>query len=134
MTSTKPYLIRAIREWAMDNGLTPQILVDSTAPGTQVPSRHVRDGQIVLNLHDRAIQLRELGNEFLAFAARFGGVAHEVRVPVEAVLAVYARENGQGIFFKQEGPEAPPPGPESGESGPDGKAAGRAKPRLRVVK
>ena len=118
----------------MDNGLTPQILVDATAPGAEVPARFVREGQIVLNVHDQAIELRSLGNEILEFAARFGGVAHQVRVPVEAVLAVYARENGQGIFFKHDDPRRPPEGPGDNDAARDEQSAQRAKPRLRVVK
>lgn len=118
----------------MDNGLTPQLLVDATVAGVEVPSRYVRDGQIVLNVHDQAVDLRQLGNEELSFAARFGGRPCEVRVPVEAVLAIFARENGQGIFFRQDDPRRPPEGPGDEGSGPGDGSPGNGKPRLRVVK
>jgi len=91
----------------MDNELTPQILVDATADGVKVPVEYVKDGQIVLNVHDQAVQLVELNNEWIAFSARFGGALLNVEVPVSAVLAIFARENGQGIFFQQEQTTAP---------------------------
>lgn len=125
MNSTKPYLVRAIREWAMDNGLTPQILVDAGMDGVVVPGQFVQDGEIVLNIGGDAIQLHAMDNELLQFSARFSGTPYDVTVPMEAVLAIYARENGQGIFFK--GTENPPePGPQS-ESGP-------GRPNLTLVK
>ena len=100
MISTKPYLIRAIREWAMDNGVTPQILVDTAVDDVSVPTSYVQDGKIVLNIHDRAVNGIELNNEWILFSARFGGVEYHIEVPVKAVLAIYARENGQGLYFK----------------------------------
>lgn len=128
MISTKPYLIRAIRDWALDNSFTPQILVDATAEGVRVPQRHVTDGQIVLNIADQAVEMLEMGNETLSFAARFNGAPHDVDVPVEAVLAIFARENGQGIFFKE--PDGSPgPGAED-EKGSDKPV----KPTLKLVK
>jgi len=126
MISTKPFLIRAIREWAEENGLTPEILVDVTQAGVDVPAGYARDGQLVLNIADRAVRMAELGNEWIRFAARFGGARHDVQVPVTAILAVYARENGQGIFFKES--ETPPSGPE------DGSESKTQRPNLRVVK
>ncbi len=102
MISTKPYLIRAIREWAIDNGVTPQILVDAEIENVSVPPAYVQDGKIVLNIHDRAVNSIELNNEWVLFSARFGGVEHHIEVPVKAVLAIYARENGQGLFFKSD--------------------------------
>ena len=106
--STKPYLIRAIREWAMDNGLTPHLLVDATRDGVEVPGDAVQDGQVVLNVDDQAVRDWHVEADWLWFSARFGGRPFSVNVPVDAVLAVYARENGQGIAF-QEGPQAGPP-------------------------
>ena len=99
---THPYLIRAIREWAMDNGLTPQLLVNVGVDGVVIPEGHVRDGKIVLNVHTRAVKALELGNELITFSARFGGTSHAIKLPIQSVLAVFARENGQGIFFQGE--------------------------------
>ncbi|HJW81663.1 MAG TPA: ClpXP protease specificity-enhancing factor [Acidiferrobacterales bacterium] len=112
--STRPYLIRALHEWALDSGFTPQIAVDATVPGVQVPHAFVKDGQIVLNVHPQSVHQLELGNETISFFARFGGKSEPVVVPVLAVLAVYARENGRGIQFPAEegGVEPPPTAPE----------------------
>jgi len=118
LTTTKPYLVRAIREWALDNELTPQVLVDATIAGVEVPQNYVKDGQIVLNIAEQAVRLEEFGNEWLRFSARFGGRPFTVSVPIEAIVAVYARENGQGIFFKD--PDGPPE--------PDGEKAKRSEP------
>ena len=108
--STRPYLIRALHEWALDSGLTPQIAVDATQPGVQVPAVFVRDGQIVLNIHPQSVHQLELGNDSISFFGRFGGKSEPVVIPVRAVLAVYARENGRGIQFPagEEGVEPPP--------------------------
>jgi stringent starvation protein B len=97
-TSTRPYLIRALYEWCTDHGLTPYIavLADDTV---QVPREHVRNGEIVLNISFDATSALKLGNEFVEFKARFGGVAREIIVPINRVLAIYARENGQGMAF-----------------------------------
>jgi len=96
--STKPYLIRAIHEWCADSGLTPYIAVLADA-GVNVPQEFVKNGEIVLNISPLATNRLKLGNEFIEFQARFGGVAREVTVPVDKVIAVYARENGQGMAF-----------------------------------
>jgi len=102
MTSTKPYLLRAIYDWSLDNELTPQVLVDANAEGVEVPLAYVKDGQILLNVHPQAVEALSMDNEYVAFGARFGGVHHNVMVPVRAALAIFARENGQGIFFQPE--------------------------------
>ena len=96
--STKPYLIRAIHEWCADSGLTPYIAVLADA-GVNVPQEFVKNGEIVLNISPLATNRLKLGNESIEFQARFGGVAREVTVPVDKVIAVYARENGQGMAF-----------------------------------
>ncbi|MCH7318023.1 ClpXP protease specificity-enhancing factor [Acinetobacter sp. ANC 5659] len=98
-TPTRPYLARAIYEWICDNQLTPYLLVDATQPHTDVPLQFVKDGQIVLNLAPHAIHQLHMSNETITFSARFGGVAKEIYVPIRAVLGIYARENGQGLFF-----------------------------------
>lgn len=102
MTSHRPYLLRALYEWIADNGLTPHLLVDATRPGVQVPRHAVKDGRIVLNVAERAVAGLEMSNEQIRFSARFGGVSHGVVVPVGAVLAIYARENGQGMALPPE--------------------------------
>ena len=131
-TTTKPYLIRAIREWAIDNGLTPQILVDALVKDVQVPRQFVTDGQIILNIGSQAAQMHELTNDRLRFSARFQGAPFEVNVPVAAVLAIYARENGQGIYFKDaEG--QPGEDSETADTAEESKGA-RAKPHLTLVK
>lgn len=102
MTPNKPYLLRALNEWILDNGMTPHVLVDATVPGTFVPPAQISDGRIVLNVSPQAVRDLVLDNETLAFHARFGGKPFEVRVPVAAVLAVYAKETGKGMVFPRE--------------------------------
>lgn len=97
-TSTRPYLVRALHEWCTDNGLTPYIAV-SVDDTVEVPREYVNNGEIVLNISFDATSSLQLGNEFVVFKARFGGVAREITVPVARVIAIYARENGQGMAF-----------------------------------
>lgn len=135
MTSTRPYLIRALYEWIEDNGLTPHVLVNAELPGVEVPPQHVHEGQIVLNINPAAVRDLKLGNEWIEFNARFGGVARTVRIPVTAVLAVYARENGQGMAFGEErGSDDEPPPPPSSAPQPDKPARPDRKPTLKIVK
>jgi stringent starvation protein B len=113
-TSTRPYLIRALYDWCTDNGLTPYVavLVDDTV---QVPREYVKNGEIVLNISFDATSSLKLGNEFIEFKARFAGTAREIIVPVSRVIAIYARENGQGMAFPVPVPggaeDAPKPSP-----------------------
>ncbi len=100
MTATKPYLLRAIFEWAEDNGFTPQVLVNAQATGVEVPLEHVVDGQIVLNIGSTAVQLHVMDNECLSFSARFNGIEQDIFLPLDSILAIFARENSQGIFFE----------------------------------
>lgn len=100
--STKPYLIRAIFQWCTDQGLTPYLAV-AVDKHTIVPLNFVQDGQIVLNVSPAATQSLVMGNELIAFQARFGGVAHNISVPVDNVAAIYARENGHGMAFEVSG-------------------------------
>lgn len=97
--STKPYLIRALYEWCVDSGLTPQLLVAVDAK-TRVPAGFVKDGKIVLNINAGATRNLTLDNDWIQFSARFGGVSHEIAVPIERVAAIFARENGQGLHFE----------------------------------
>lgn len=102
LTPRRPYLLRAFYEWLLDNQLTPHLVVDVTLPGVQVPMEYARDGQIVLNIAPRAVSNLELANDEVRFNARFGGVPRQVSVPLAAVLAIYARENGAGTMFEPE--------------------------------
>ena len=102
MSSNRPYLLRAVADWISDNGLTPYLLVDAAVAGVRVPPHTVREGRVVLNIATRAVAQLELGNDAVRFMARFSGVSHNVVVPIQAVLAVYAQENGQGMMFEPE--------------------------------
>lgn len=149
MSSSRPYLVRALVEWINDNDLTPHLQVDARMPGVRVPAFAVRDGKVTLNIAPRAVVQLQIGNDSISFQARFGGVSHVVRVPIEAVEAVYARENGQGMAFPTEiageahadsGVEessdaTPAPGeaPASQEAGDDAPPPKRP-PHLRVIK
>jgi len=102
MTSNKPYLIRAIYEWILDNGYSPYIVVDAENGQAQIPTEYVEDNRIVLNISPNAIRDLDLGNDAISFNARFSGNPFAVYFPVSAVLAVYASENGQGMLFPKE--------------------------------
>lgn len=107
-TSTRPYLIRALYEWCTDNGLTPYVAVQ-VDDSVQVPREYVKDGEIVLNISFDATSALKLGNDLIAFSARFAGKAREIMIPVERVIAIYARENGQGMAFPRAVPPVPVP-------------------------
>ena len=132
MTSSRPYLVRAMYQWIVDNGMTPHLLVNAEFNDCKVPNGHVNDGKIVLNIAPMAVQGLTLGDAEVSFSARFGGKSESILVPVPAILAVYARENGQGMMFsdddKQDG--------SSGHGSDDGPDTDPDKPRpnLRVVK
>ena len=130
--STKPYLIRALYEWCADSGYTPQLLV-AVDGRTRVPPGFVKDGQIVLNISAGATRNLTLENDWIQFSARFGGVSHEISVPVDRVAAIFARENGQGLHFEPVDagpPEQTPPPVAPGEP----PVPPRGKPKLKVVK
>lgn len=137
--SKRPYMLRAIWQWCMDAGFTPQILVQAGYPGVQVPTEYVKDGAIVLNIHDRAVRELAMDNDAVSFSARFGGQPRRLYVPTEAIVAVYARENGQGLFFEVPGPEEAVPGGDEpageGEAGTDDApdTPSRGRPNLRLV-
>ena len=110
MTSSRPYLLRAVHDWITDNGLTPQIVVDARQDQVRVPASCVREGKIVLNISPTAVRGLSLGNEWVEFSARFGGTSFDVVVPVHAVLAIMARENGTGMSFPEpQSDHGPPP-------------------------
>lgn len=119
MTSNKPYLIRALFEWITDNGLTPYIVVHADYHGVQVPRNYVQDGRIILNISPDAALDLEVTNAVVRFNASFGGVPMSVRAPVRAVLAIYARENGQGMVFSEEEPDDFPEGEGDVDGGGD---------------
>ncbi|MFC6441130.1 ClpXP protease specificity-enhancing factor [Bowmanella sp. JS7-9] len=125
MTPNRPYLLRAFYQWIVDNELTPYIVVDATQDGVEVPQEHVRDGQIVLNIAPGACNNLSLDNHYVSFEARFGGVARRLMMPVNAIMAIYARENGAGTIFadEEEPDETPPPSPKP-----------KGKPSLKIVK
>lgn len=129
--STKPYLIRAIYDWCVDSGLTPYLAI-RVDDQTRVPTAYIKDGEIVLNLSADAVRSLHLGNEEITCGGRFGGVPHEIFVPISAVIGIFAKETGQGLVFQgQESVPTPPsagaaPTPDGGNTPP--------KPRLRVVK
>ncbi len=102
MTSSRPYLIRAIYQWISDNGMTPHLLVDVSVDGVQVPAEHVQNGKIILNIAPMAISGLVLGDAEITFSARFSGKPQGLYVPIDAVLAVYAKENGQGMMFSED--------------------------------
>ncbi len=102
MTARRPYMLRAFYDWLVDNDLTPHLVVDATLPGVRVPVEFIQDGQIILNIAPRAVGQLELGNDAITFHARFSGRPHSVIVPVYAVHAIYARENGAGTMFEPE--------------------------------
>lgn len=108
MTSQKPYLIRAIYEWLLDNQGTPYILVNAMLDGVQVPHDYINDGKIVLNIAPDAVNNFHADNEWISFSARFSGKPMELFIPITAVLAIYGKENNQGMFFSDEEPSPPP--------------------------
>ncbi len=142
MTSSRPYLLRALYEWILENECTPYIVVNAYAEHVQVPQEYVKDGQIVLNISPAAVHALQMNNDAVDFNGRFAGIPTPVYVPVSAIMGIYARENGQGMVFETEVPSPPPPdAPVSDDSGKAGKAkpAGAPKsegkrPSLRVVK
>lgn len=136
MNSSRPYLVRALYEWIVDNDCTPHLLVNAEYPGVQVPAGFASDGQIVLNASPSAVRHLHMDNQAVSFEGRFGGVAHTLYIPSEAVLAIYARENGQGMVFDMEPPvlsdEDEPDPDDSGPGDEPPRPSGR--PSLKVVK
>ncbi len=137
MTSSRPYLIRAMYQWITDNGFTPYLLVDATDEECMVPDEHVQDGKIILNIAPMAVNGLVLADEAITFSARFSGKSESLYVPIEAVLAVYAKENGQGMMFAEENGARPVSSTSAGDDGPDDPGSGPDKPsgpKLRIVK
>jgi stringent starvation protein B len=139
--SRRPYLLRALHEWITDSGCTPHVVVDANAEGVEVPRQYVRDGKIVLNLSWSATSQLRLTNDEITCQGRFGGVGMTVRLPMHSVLAIYARETGQGMIFSDEdagpSPQGPSPAPDSPPAGEAAKGQGGAakkRAKLKVVK
>ncbi|OGS95324.1 MAG: ClpXP protease specificity-enhancing factor [Gallionellales bacterium RBG_16_56_9] len=128
--STRPYLIRAIYEWCVDSGLTPYLAVRVNEQ-TEVPHAYVKDGEIVLNLSAGAVRNLQLGNEMITCNGRFGGAPFDLMVPVEAVIGIFAKENGQGLVFQCGDPQRPPPTSTGGDE--EFKPIPH-KPHLKIVK
>jgi stringent starvation protein B len=128
LSSSQPYLLRGFYEWIVDNSLTPYILVDATAPGVLVPPDSVSNGQIILNINAAAVQRLTLDNDAVRFGARFAGVHWEICVPTEAILAVYAKENGRGITFNEDDQDQPGTPPST-----DSDSSGTGRPKLKLV-
>jgi len=132
MTPSRPYLVRALNDWIVDNEMTPYLVIDAGVQGVRVPEDYVTNGQIILNVSPSAVSGLDIGDDAIEFSARFGGVPMLVYVPVVAVMAIYAKENGQGMVFGAE-PGAPePPNPDDDQS--QGAGASQAKPSLKIVK
>ena len=131
MTPKRPYLLRAMHEWIVDNGLTPHIVVNAEHEGLIAPPGHASDGKLVLNISPAATRGLLLGNDFVSFEARFGGVPRAVQVPIDAVVGIYARENGHGMIFAD---EDGPPSPEGPAPAPPAGGGESRRPTLKVVK
>jgi stringent starvation protein B len=127
-TSTKPYFLRAMYEWCLDNGFTPHLAV-AVDGRTRVPMAYVKDGEIVLNINFSATKDLDIGNDAVSFSARFGGVPFDIYVPIGAVRGIFARETGQGMFFDTSEEEAPEP-----ENEPPTPPVAGKRPSLKVVK
>ncbi len=118
MTSSKPYYARALYEWILDNDFTPYILVDTGGDNVMIPPGIANDGKVVLNLAPGAIQNLEMTNEYVSFSARFNGIAENIYCPIDSLMAIYARENGEGMMFPPEEGDAESPGEGDKPSGP----------------
>ena len=142
MTSTKPYLVRAFNEWILDNELTPYLLIDAEHPEVHIPREYVQDGRIVFNITPGIVSTLSITNEMIEFDARFAGQKRHIYAPMQSILAIYAKENGQGMMFDKEekiaggeGSKSSTPLAHQKENDNGNKPPpNRGKPNLRVVK
>lgn len=141
MRSNRPYLFKAFYEWIVDSDCTPYIAVDAHYPGVEVPQEFVTDGQIVLNIAPRAVSEFEMNDDYLQLSTRFGGIPIDIHIPLQAIIGIYAHENGRGMVFEPEEPQddpTPPKGPKVVSSDPSAekaaKQSSKPKPSLRVIK
>lgn len=125
MNSSVPYLVRAINEWILDNQCTPYLILDVTVPGVAVPMEYAKEGQIVLNIGPAAVRDLVIDNACVSFVGRFGGVPHDIYAPLDAVLGIIAKENGEGMWFPKEKPDPNNPPDKGPRKGP---------PDLKVIK
>ena len=129
ISSSRPYLIRAIYDWLVDNRLTPYVMVDAGVPDVKAPEQFIEDGKIVLNIAPQAVGSLSLGNDALEFEASFSGIVHHLHIPVKAVKAIYAFENGRGMVFHEDDDQ-----PDSGDATPPKNDPPKGRPNLRIVK
>ncbi|SHI50858.1 ClpXP protease specificity-enhancing factor [Cycloclasticus pugetii] len=129
MTPLKPYLVRSLHEWILENGMTPYLLVDASYEGVIVPTAYVSDERIILNTKPSAVQNWFLDNEAISFSARFSGRSENLYIPINAVLATYAKENGKGMMFDERFEDDVPPDPDKSPAKKETK-----KPVLKIVK
>ena len=137
MTSSRPYIVQALHEWIIDNNLTPYLLVSAHHDGVMIPARYIDNGKIVLNVNPMAVNALVMDKSHIEFEARFRGIVEHVYVPMQAVMAIYAKENGRGMSFDEDDGDIPPPPPtkdddDSGSTGKGGRSGGRG--HLTVVK
>lgn len=125
MNSSVPYLVKAIKEWIQDNGLTPYLVINAEEDDVEVPIEYAEDGKIVLNISSSAVRNFYASNDGIQFSGRFSGVAREIFSPVDAVVGIFAKENGKGIWFSDQH-EPVPTGPDDGET--------KSKPKLKLIK
>ena len=136
MNSSRPYIIRALYDWILENQCTPYVLVDAFGEGVEVPQDHVKDGQIILNISPTAVQSVSISNEAIEFNGRFGGIPKKVLVPIKFILGIYAKENGQGMIFESDELPDPPDPPEErfNQRKKVSSDKGSTKPSLKIVK
>lgn len=141
MTSSRPYLLRAFYEWIVDNNLTPYVVINADLPNVMIPEQYVENGRIVLNISPEAVRALLIANDHMEFNARFGGRPMDIYAPIRSITAIYAKENGRGMVFKEEDEDDEPPpegqGGSSSESSQSGKGSGKksnGKPNLTIVK
>ena len=134
LTTTKPYLVRALYEWINDNKCTPYVIVNAEADNVEVPKQYIEDGRIILNVSADAVRDLQITNDFLEFNARFNGVATQVYTPISAILAIYAQENGHGMVFNED--ESQGSSPDGGKKAkiPIKRPDPKMKPHFKVIK
>jgi stringent starvation protein B len=134
MTPNKPYLIRALYEWLEDNNATPYIMVDSTQPNVEIPPGIAKDGKVVLNIAHRAVQGLEIDNAYIAFSARFSGVSQNLYIPIQAVMAIYSMEDGEGMMFADSEPSIEDESEARVDQDKPVKKTDKSRPGLKIVK
>ena len=135
MTSNRPYLVRALFDWIVDNNCTPYVILSAEMPGVDVPPEHVEDGKIVLNVSPTAVRDLNIANDTVSFDGRFAGRPHRIIAPIGGVLAIYAKETGQGMAFEEESDDgSPTDSPEGAPEGSPRSLDGPSSSHLKVVK